>query len=265
MDWISRLSAHELQIIIDGIEDGSLRAPFTELGVSRIFGPETGREVCLGLNSLVKESIADRQIASVLRLVKSDRQSRSLTEISDQVDLVWTGPETTGTINRDTKVVVQELFRQAKRSVLIAGFAVYQGKEVFRTLATAMDSNADLNVDMYLNVHRRHRDTTRADDLVNRFAEDFVRYQWNGQRRPNVYYDPRSVDLDEMKRSVLHAKCIVVDREISFVTSANFTEAAQERNIEAGVLIKLNGFAQKLHDHFEALRNQRILKEVVLT
>jgi phosphatidylserine/phosphatidylglycerophosphate/cardiolipin synthase-like enzyme len=265
MQWISRLSAHELQIIIDGIEDGSLRAPFTELGVARIFGPETGREVCLGLNELVKERMTEQQVASVLRLVQGDRRSRALTEISDQIDLVWTGPETAGTINRDTKVVVQELFRQARHSVLIAGFAVYQGKEVFRTLANSMDANPDLKVDMYLNVHRRHRDTTRPEDLVKRFAEEFVRYQWNGQRRPNVYYDPRSVDLDEMKRSVLHAKCIVVDREISFVTSANFTEAAQERNIEAGVLVKLPGFSQKLQDHFEALRVTGFLKDIVLS
>jgi phosphatidylserine/phosphatidylglycerophosphate/cardiolipin synthase-like enzyme len=262
MQWISRLSAHELQIIIDGIEDRSLRAPFTELGVARLFGPETGREVCLGLNELVKERMTEEQVASVLRLVQGDRRSRALTEISDQIDLVWTGPETAGTINRDTKVVVQELFRQARHSVLIAGFAIYQGKEVFRTLANSMDANPDLKVDMYLNVQRPYRDTTRAEDLIKRFAEDFVRNQWNGQRCPNIYFDPRSIDLGELKKSALHAKCIVVDREISFVTSANFTEAAQERNIEAGVLVKLPGFSQKLQDHFEALRNGNVLKKI---
>jgi phosphatidylserine/phosphatidylglycerophosphate/cardiolipin synthase-like enzyme len=37
------------------------------------------------------------------------------------------------------------------------------------------------------------------------------------------------------------------------VTSANFTEAAQTRNIEVGALIRSERFAIRLADHFEAL------------
>jgi phosphatidylserine/phosphatidylglycerophosphate/cardiolipin synthase-like enzyme len=51
----------------------------------------------------------------------------------------------------------------------------------------------------------------------------------------------------------LYAKCIVIDNEIAFVTSANFTEWAQERNLEAGVLIRDEGFARSLRNQFEAL------------
>jgi phosphatidylserine/phosphatidylglycerophosphate/cardiolipin synthase-like enzyme len=36
---------------------------------------------------------------------------------------------------------------------------------------------------------------------------------------------------------VLHAKCIVVDGRHALVTSANSTEAASQRTIEAGVLL----------------------------
>jgi phosphatidylserine/phosphatidylglycerophosphate/cardiolipin synthase-like enzyme len=38
-------------------------------------------------------------------------------------------------------------------------------------------------------------------------------------------------------RAVWPAKCIVLDDARLFVTSANFTEAAPERSIEAGLLI----------------------------
>lgn len=34
----------------------------------------------------------------------------------------------------------------------------------------------------------------------------------------------------------MHAKCVVTDETAAFLTSANFTEAAQERNIEVGLL-----------------------------
>ncbi len=37
-----------------------------------------------------------------------------------------------------------------------------------------------------------------------------------------------------------HAKCILVDGVTAFITSANFTESAHERNIELGVLFREN-------------------------
>jgi phosphatidylserine/phosphatidylglycerophosphate/cardiolipin synthase-like enzyme len=58
----------------------------------------------------------------------------------------------------------------------------------------------------------------------------------------------------------LHAKCIVVDRRIAFVTSANFTEAAQTRNIEIGALIRCERLAARLIGHFETLVDAGLLK-----
>jgi phosphatidylserine/phosphatidylglycerophosphate/cardiolipin synthase-like enzyme len=77
--------------------------------------------------------------------------------------------------------------------------------------------------------------------------------EWPGGRLPELYYDPRSLDMEAIKRSSLHAKCIVADRRVAFVTSANFTEAAQTRNIEVGALIRDAAFAAQLAGHFDAL------------
>lgn len=41
-----------------------------------------------------------------------------------------------------------------------------------------------------------------------------------------------------IKRSSLHAKCVVVNAEQVFVSSANFTKVGQERNIEVGLKIQ---------------------------
>ena len=83
------------------------------------------------------------------------------------------------------------------------------------------------------------------------------------ERLPELYYDPRSLDLEAVKRSSLHAKCIVVDRRVALVTSANFTEAAQERNIEVGVLIRSRAFAEQLAEHFEVLAAQGALLPIL--
>ena len=74
-----------------------------------------------------------------------------------------------------------------------------------------------------------------------------------GCRLPEVYYDPRSVADDKPVRSSLHAKCVVVDAEQVFVSSANFTEAGQERNIEVGLNIRSPWLAKQLIRHFKLL------------
>jgi len=63
-------------------------------------------------------------------------------------------------------------------------------------------------------------------------------------------------------RATWHAKVVVVDEETSFVTSANFTEWAQQRNVEAGVLIQNAAFGRQLCQQFEALVQMRAVLEV---
>ena len=86
--------------------------------------------------------------------------------------------------------------------------------------------------------------------------------EWPGEKLPELFYDPRSLDLETVKRSSLHAKCIVVDRRTAFVTSANFTEAAQTRNIEVGALIRCDRFAARLAAHFDTLAEAGLLRQV---
>ena len=64
-----------------------------------------------------------------------------------------------------------------------------------------------------------------------------------------MFYDPRSLDPSG-PIGVLHAKAVVVDDEAVFITSANFTEAALDRNIELGVLIRDRAFALTVGGYF---------------
>jgi phosphatidylserine/phosphatidylglycerophosphate/cardiolipin synthase-like enzyme len=105
-------------------------------------------------------------------------------------------------------------------------------------------------VRMFLNVQRRHWDTSKDSELVREFSHRFKTVEWPGDRLPEVYFDPRSLEMDNSKRASMHAKCIVIDRKLAFVSSANFTEAAQIRNIEVGALIRSERFATRLTEHF---------------
>jgi phosphatidylserine/phosphatidylglycerophosphate/cardiolipin synthase-like enzyme len=122
----------------------------------------------------------------------------------------------------------------------------------------------DRRVRLFLDVHRHPAAASLPDELVRRFAHRFRTQEWPGETFPELYYDPRSLDPEAAKRSSLHAKCIVVDRRVAFVTSANFTEAAQTRNIEVGALVWSAPFAARLAGHFEALADVGALRRIDL-
>ena len=72
--------------------------------------------------------------------------------------------------------------------------------------------------------------------------------------------------LAEGARASMHAKCLVVDDAEVLLTSANFTEAAQVRNIEAGVLVRNEFLAKSLREQFESLgRSGGLVKAVERT
>src|SRR5262249_9947266 len=134
--------------------------------------------------------------------VVQDRQRRP--RLEDAIDLVMSGPEAPGVANRDTRVVVRELFVNAQDSVLVAGYAVYQGKSVFQALADRMADVPGLKVRLFLDIQRGPGDTTLASVLVRRFADRFRTTQWPQDRPlPEVYYDPRSLELSTREKSAL--------------------------------------------------------------
>ncbi len=70
---------------------------------------------------------------------------------------------------------------------------------------------------------------------------------------PEVYFDPRSLEMEAQKRACLHAKTVVVDSRHVFVSSANFTEAAHLRNVEVGVVVDSLPLARNLVSFFDVL------------
>jgi len=74
-----------------------------------------------------------------------------------------------------------------------------------------------------------------------------------------VYYDPRALET-EGPAGVLHAKALVVDDEAAFVTSANLTEAALDRNIEIGLLVRDRPLASTVVSHFRGLIDRGLLQ-----
>jgi phosphatidylserine/phosphatidylglycerophosphate/cardiolipin synthase-like enzyme len=244
--------------LIAGLRSGRLTAPFTPALVEHLLGHPVSAAAITAMDELQRLGFSEAQLATTLELVFQERQRRP--RLEDAIDLVMSGPEAPGVANRDTRVVVREMFANAQSSVLVAGYAVYQGKSVFQALADRMVEVPALKVRLFLDIRRGAGETTVASLLVRRFADRFRTSQWPQDRPlPEVYYDPRSLELSAHEKSAMHAKCVVVDRRDLFVSSANFTEAAQNRNLEVGILIRSVPLATNLAGHFDALVDQRLL------
>ena len=251
-DAFTKLSNTDLQAVIAALRSGRLSSPYTGLQVARVVPAAVSAFVRTAFLELEAAGFSSEQIATVLSLIEVDRMRDHTSELP--IDLVTSGPEAPGISNRDTSVVVRELFAHAKKSVLVIGYAVYQGQQVFEALAKRMEAFPELDVKFFLNIARPDGDSTTSEILVARFKQRFKDKQWPiGYRLPQVFFDPRSVADDQAIRSSLHAKCIVVDSSHVFVSSANFTEAAQERNIEVGLKIESEWLAKGITDHFRNL------------
>jgi phosphatidylserine/phosphatidylglycerophosphate/cardiolipin synthase-like enzyme len=252
VDQLALLPAHVRGRMAAALANGSLAPPYSESAVRSAIGVVSGvNDVHAQLQSLDAEGARPSLIA---------RWLNSLTDIEQRAprtDLVWSGSEVPGLHARDTRAVFSELFARSTKAILVSSFTYFDGPKAFGELAVQMDSKPDLDVRLVLNIQRKFGDVTKADSLVRSFTDSLWK-GWPGKRRPAVFYDPRSLDLDSP--AVLHAKTVVIDRSIVLVTSANLTEKAFDDNIELGLLSYDATLAASVATHFDVLIERGLLK-----
>ncbi len=247
------LPSHLRTRLASAIESGQLAIPCTVAALKSALGSvDRSEQLLSSLEALSKSGMGGIAIAAWIRGVEA-ATARAL-----RPDLVWSGPEVVGLHARDTRRVYEELLGSAEQTVLASTYAFFDGPKAFQVLATRMDKTPGLQVTLLLNIQRKKGDTTKDDDLVRRFADRFWTTDWPGTSRPQVFYDPRALELDG-PAGVLHAKAVVVDHEAVFITSANLTEAALDRNIEMGLLVRDRALAASVTTHFHTLIERALL------
>ncbi|HEY3566876.1 MAG TPA: DISARM system phospholipase D-like protein DrmC [Thermoanaerobaculia bacterium] len=248
------LPGHIRQRLVSALEMGLLPPSCSADFLSSALGLREGSEEIAGaLRELEAMGVAGPAAGAWLRTVEKAALR------TPKPDLVWSGPEVPGVHARNTRCVVEELMGAAELSVWASTYAFFDGPKAFEVLARRMEEKPELRVTLLLNIQRKWGDTTAADYVVRKFTERFWTKEWPGTLRPRVFYDPRSLDL-EGAVGVLHAKALVVDEEAVFVTSANLTEAALDRNIEMGLLVRDRALALSTSSHFRGLIDQGLLR-----
>jgi phosphatidylserine/phosphatidylglycerophosphate/cardiolipin synthase-like enzyme len=254
IDALLDLPSHLRGRLASALESGLLAAPYSKTSVCAVLGlGEANDQIVRVVLELERLGIAGLAAATWIRTVE-----RAAVRTS-KPDLVWSGPEVPGLHARDTRRVYEELLGSAEQSIWVSTYAFFDGPRAFEVLARRMDERPALSVTLLLNIQRKRGDTTASEQLVRSFADRFWKTDWPGSSRPCVFYDPRALDL-EAPGGVLHAKAVVTDDEAVFVTSANLTEAAMDRNIELGLLVRDRALALSLLSHFRVLIDRELLR-----
>lgn len=260
-DTLAGTSTDELLRVANLIEAGLLTFPPDALALRDHVSQKQVANLAECLAKLARQDMRSEQVALLLRAYAAGRKSTD--HVIQPIEIVVSGPDVAGGA-RDTGVVMRQLFGIAQKRVLAVGFAVHQGKAVFKTLADRLDNDDAFDAVLCIDIRRQPGDTSLEREILLRFANQFANEEWPGKRLPRVYYDPRSLQSNGWTVSSMHAKCVVADGQQALVTSANFTEAAQERNIELGLLIDANTIAGRIEGHFNSLIDSGFLAPLPL-
>lgn len=185
--------------------------------------PNPGYQAKVG--ELLRSNVSVRsELAPMLEVALAAKRSRHTTE------LVWTGPPTPVVPVRQTEQVLSDLIRGAQRSLTITSFGIYQVPRLVDAMELALDRG--IAVRIVMGDREAHSDQAidqQRRQLGRSVAGRATLLQWP--------LDRRSRD-EQGHAGMMHVKAAVADSRTAFLTSANLTEAALERNMELGVLLR---------------------------
>ena len=161
-------------------------------------------------------------------------------------ELVWTGPSSELVAMRKTEQALLQVIQGADRKLFLTSFVAYSLASIMEALTAAAERG--VAVSMLLESSDQHGGSVSNDgigEMRNALPTAQV-YFWG--ERP-----------EEFAGGKVHAKVAAADERLCFISSANLTGHAMERNMEAGVLIAGGSIPRNLHRHLEALAATRVI------
>lgn len=195
----------------------------------------------LGLAWAAQPAIAPQALAVAIRSIA---RSATASAASQQIELVWTGPATTFIPMRRTEQVVQQVVDSATRRLWITSYVFVNPEGIAPNLKAAAERGVEIIAILEPPKSRGGAiDHDPAGNLSAILPTARI-YEWTPSSKRRAGWTASGC---------VHSKSIVADVDIAFVTSANFTSSAMERNIEMGVMIKGGLLPSRIADHLGAL------------
>lgn len=165
------------------------------------------------------------------------------------IELVWTGPTTRFVPTRRTEQALLDLIASATKDFFLVSFVAYDVASVVTALNDAATRGVRLRI--LLEASTSHGGTLNYDPAATMRSRVPSAELFTWKEKPEPFVDGK-----------VHAKVAVVDGARAFITSANLTGHALEKNMEAGVLINGGPVPKTLSDHLQALIDVRVIDRV---
>ena len=164
-------------------------------------------------------------------------------------ELVWTGPTTPFVSARRTEQALLQVINAAEQTLFITSFVAYDVSTIVKALNAA--SHRGVVTSMLLELSQEHGGSITFNVIgkMRTLVPTAKLYSWRDKADP--FSDGR-----------VHAKVAVADGRMCFITSANLTGYAMEKNMEAGVLISGGRIAKLLDEHLRSLVNTKVVSPV---
>jgi len=242
----STMSADRIDSIAGAISVLSGAAEFEK--AKGAFGPNADRKRLDRLKASWKASaMKPSEIAAAFRAAA---QAVSLMEGKGSVELVWTGPKTGLIPTRQTEQVLLEVIDSASSDLFLVTYVFYRASGISRALNAALKRGAGVHI--LLESSTEQGGAIKGDSIgaMREAVPGAAIYIWDpATRRPS----------GTTAAAAVHAKCAVADSKLAFITSANLTSAAMERNMELGLLIRHGDVPRRLRDHLGALITTKVI------
>lgn len=175
--------------------------------------------------------------------------AREQAQRESSVELVWTGPTTPFVATRRTEQVLLDLIGHAQRDLFLVSFVAYDVSSVVDALNAA--AARGINIQILLETSSGHGGSLSLDPIatMRRCVPSATLYVWID--RPAPFAEGR-----------VHAKVAVADGATAFLTSANLTGHALEKNMEAGVVISGGHVPKGLRAHLHALIETKVIRRI---
>lgn len=164
-------------------------------------------------------------------------------------ELVWTGPTTPFVSARRTEQALLQVINSAAHSLFITSFVAYNVSPIVEALNAA--DGRGVIITMLLESSQEHGGSITIDVIgkMRGLVPGAQLYAWRDK-------------TGDFTNGRVHAKVAVADKTSCFITSANLTSYAMEKNMEAGVLISGGAIPGVLADHLVSLLQTKVIQPV---
>lgn len=215
--------------------------------VSGALGAAFAPRLITGLAAALKANphVNSTELATMFR---ASSTTASLAAGASSVELVWTGPVTGMVPIRHTAQVLTGLIDEARQRLFLVSFVAYHVGSVVDALKRAIARGVQVQV--LLEQSQEHGGHLTVDSIA------MLQHHLTGAH----IYEWDKTTAGAAPTASVHAKCAVADGAVAFVTSANLSEAAMERNMELGILLRGGQVPDQLDRHLSALATTKQIR-----